>query len=42
MYGGGSFWSWPETCESVARGEYAKNSLLSVTLAELKADHLVK
>lgn len=44
LYGGGSSWSWPNipVCEQVARDEYAGNPLPSVTLAQLRAEGLVK
>ncbi len=42
LRGGGSSWSWPASCGSVAQTEFAKNSLPSVTLAQLQAEGLVR
>jgi len=42
LRGGGSSWSWLANCGSVAQSEYEKNSLPSVTLAQLQAEGLVQ
>lgn len=42
LYGGGSAWSWPSNCEPVVQAEYNKNPHPAVTLAELRAEGLVK
>lgn len=41
LLGGGSSWSWPTSCEQVARANYDGNQLPRVTLAELQAESLV-
>lgn len=40
--GGGSAWQWPDECEDVARNDFANNPLPKTSLAEIRAQNLVR